>query len=215
MSRRDRVERRQRRALAIAMALSIAVHGVALALAKWNVPLWPGGDREVAAGPAPADADPERRPLEVVRLRIVGAAVAGAGPGAEGVSASAPAAAGPSRPRVAARGATPDLAPVARRPVALPLASAGHAGRGIADGGARDPNRGIVFVGASEAARLAERDLERAARAGRLSGASGRGRGISISIVGSGADCDTPATGVFGSFAGSFGRGSGGIGRRF
>lgn len=212
MSRRDRLKRRHRRALGVAMALSIAAHALALGLAKWDVSVWSGPEDGSSEARATIDRYEEQRPLHVVRLRLAGEAPS------EAVSGPAAAAAGEVgglafEPRLPARPRSLELAPVAPRPAPLPLAGTPPADARTVTGDLGDPNRGVVFVGASEAARLAERDLERAARTGRLAGASGRGRGISISIVGGGADCDTPVTGVFDTFAGSFGRP--GPGRRF
>lgn len=195
------------------MAASIVAHAVALGLAKWDVPLWSGPESRSADARTAIDRYEEQRPLQVVRLRLAGEASSETASG-QATAASAGAAAAPSfRPRAATSAPALDLAPAARRPAELPLASAAPTDVRTASSGVSDPNRGVVFVGASEAARLAERDLERAARAGRLAGASGRGSGISISIVGGGAGCDTPATGVFDTFAGSFGRS--GPGQRF
>lgn len=207
--------RRDRRTLAVAMVLSVLVHGVVLALVQIDVPLWPGSESEEGEAIASADRYLTQQPLELVQIRVTEAAAAdeAASVRAAETERAAPAAEASFRPTPGPTASALSLEPVARRPVP-DLSSAVADARATEP--ARDLNRGVTFVGASEAARLAERDLERASRSGRLSsaGSRGSGGGISISIVGAGGNCDTPATGVFDRFSGSFGdRGIGG--RRF
>jgi len=206
MQAHRRSDRTYRRALAGALVLSVLVHGAVLALAKFEIDLWPRGDRAAEAAEAEADRYLARQPLEVVRVTVADAAAdeTAASPTEAAESATLPAAA-PFEPKVVSSPAPMDLTPVAERPTNAPPVPTAVADAGSSEPSVRNPNRGVVFVGANEAARLAERDLDRAEREGRLDGASGRG--VGISIVGGGADCNTPATGVFDRFAGSFGRG--------
>lgn len=106
-----------RRTFVVAMAASIALHGVALALVRLGIPVPEDGRARGPAPPATVDAFPAERPLELVRL---------AAPASRENRAAAPAAAvvtpdggvpsPAARPALPADGPVLDLAPV--RPTA-------------------------------------------------------------------------------------------------
>lgn len=209
---RSGAKRRHRRRLALAMILSVLVHGAVLAFAKLNIQLWPGpedGRAETVAG----ERFLAQSPLQVVRIADAAAGEeAAADATTEPAAAEAPARLSGSsfRPRPSASAPEMDLAP-AERSAEAPTVEAFLARAPAAPkSGRTDLNEGVDFTGASQAAREADRSRrDGGGRSGRGTG----GGGISVVISGAGGGCDTPATGIFDRFSGSFG--GGGVSRRF
>lgn len=218
MQPRSRILRRQRRALAIGLGLSVAIHVAALAFLRIGVPGLPTEERAARADSA------EHRylrqpPLRVVRLETppLGTDPSPAPAAApETPAARIPARADAATPKLAHSGAALDLRPVEAaggglEPVAL-LSTASSAARSGAD-----LAEGVVYEAASRAAREAARERGRDRRGDR-----GSGIGIGIGILGPGSgDCEPSLlpggegripTGIVDDFAGRFG--GSGAGRR-
>lgn len=218
MQPRSGIVRRQRRAFAIGLGLSVAIHVAALALLRIGVPAVPRDER-AARSEAPEDRYLRQRPLRVVRLETAPLAATEPNPAtaalpersATAVPAEADAVAAP---KLTLSSGALDLRPVEATSGGLEaVAFASTAASAAGSGAALD--EGVVYEAASRAAREAARERGRDRR-----GAGGSGIGIRILGPGSG-DCGPsllpggegriPA-GIMDDFAGRFG-GSGAGGR--
>lgn len=193
--------------MAVAMVLSIVVHGVLLAAGSLHVDLFTTDRDGKRASADAADRYLEERPLEVVRIRQA----TGAAPEAAAEAEGTPAVEATEIGRIARLSVAPQASPsapsltldeVKTRPEgSMPtlvsrLAAAPASPRS-------ELSRAVEFRAASRAAQDAERDRKRPARGGLERGRGSGGFSVQIGD----ADCDTPL-GVFDDFAGSFGRGS-------
>lgn len=210
----SRIVRRQRRALAIGLGLSVAIHVAALALLRIGVPGLPTDER-AALSEAPEDRYLRQRPLRVVRLETAPLAATDPDPATAALPERSAARVAAEADAVAAPKLTLSSGALDLRPVeatsggleAVAFVSTGSSAAG-SDGG-------VVYEAASRAAREAARARGRDRR-----GAGGSGIGITILGPGSG-DCEPSLlpggegripTGIMDDFAGRFG-GSGAGGR--
>lgn len=206
-SRVQRSTERQRRALAGAMIVSVAIHVAAFAFLGLRTP--PGqaeGDDRTTGAENPADRYLAQKPLQVVRLATqatTGGAGASRAMSGSGESAASKPATGvaaalalllPAQLRTTTR-AAPNLELVEEHPVSM---------EGIITLLDIDWDASTGFGGEQIAFEPASKAAKRAAKGKRRGVGARRRTGISIVLGGGGAGCDVPTlTGIFDNFAGA------------